>query len=432
MAELSEKARFLYDAVLKPQTDTEKARRFFPMLRKWAETGKEYRGEVFSSKEVEEAISAFERLWARNVPSPQQRPQKGATVGAEKAEWWPRWAFNKARGVEVLAPMKGKKEWLRATPIAIGYHGQKKCYLFVRADSFEMDCRRSEVRPVGGGRTVQQQMDDLISRGHKPESHQEWTDGSDINMTADHNNVNFIRPGLSPPRSKRKHDEEQAAKSVKSATCDHPDPLSEPRAAASIRLPQLNENDTLALPAAVAQERLSSLQLETVCFAARRFRTKLPDGRTAGYEAKEGKGPSRANSKDLAADDDEEDMVTKRLWQFYWGAPVILELAEDELGERVVVSKVLEGPPALRRAELEGAREQRSFGNVLRVLASESLGGWHVKKINDKPVGKIREAQHLTLPPNALDDLLDRLGGLKKALDSADATCNVQRRWWVA
>lgn len=213
MAELSEKARFLYDAVLKPQTDTEKARRFFPMLRKWAETGKEYRGEVFSSNEVEEAISAFERLSApRNVPSPQQRSQKGAAV--EKAEWWPRWAFNKARGVEVLAPMR-KKEWLRATPIAIGYHGQKKCFLFVRADSFEMDCRRSEVRPVGGGRTVQQQMDDLISRGHKPESHQEWTDGSDINMTADQTDIKFIRPGLSPPRSKRKHDEAQATKPVK-------------------------------------------------------------------------------------------------------------------------------------------------------------------------------------------------------------------------
>ncbi|CAK9016734.1 Protein strawberry notch homolog 1 [Durusdinium trenchii] len=62
MAEgLSANASFLYNGVLQPQTDPEKARRFFPMLRKWAETGKEYRGQVFSSAEVEEAISAFEK-----------------------------------------------------------------------------------------------------------------------------------------------------------------------------------------------------------------------------------------------------------------------------------------------------------------------------------------------------------------------------------
>lgn len=189
---LSEKARFLYDAVLKPQTDAEKARRFFPMLRKWAETGKEYRGEVYSSAEVEEAIAAFERSAApRNVPSPQQ----------QKTEWWPRWALNKARGVEVLAPLKGKTGWTQATPIALGYSGQKKCFLFVRSESFEMDCRRSEVRPVGGGRTAQQQMEDLISRGHRPENHKDWTDGSDITMS-DKRDIKFIRPGL-PPRSKQ-------------------------------------------------------------------------------------------------------------------------------------------------------------------------------------------------------------------------------------
>ncbi|CAL1128430.1 unnamed protein product [Cladocopium goreaui] len=301
---LSEKARFLYDAVLKPQTDAEKARRFFPMLRKWAETGKEYRGEVYSSAEVEEAIAAFERSAApRNVPSPQQ----------QKTEWWPRWALNKARGVEVLAPLKGKTGWTQATPIALGYSGQKKCFLFVRSESFEMDCRRSEVRPVGGGRTAQQQMEDLISRGHRPENHKDWTDGSGITMS-DKRDIKFIRPGL-PPRSKQP-DAAQASGSagidadlahaledecermtllrrstvVKSITCDHPDPLSEPRAAASIRLPQLNESDALALPAAVAEERLSSLQLETVCFAARRFRNKLPDGRTAGYVLGDGTG----------------------------------------------------------------------------------------------------------------------------------------------
>ena len=202
MADLSEKARFLYNAVLKPQTDSEKARRFFPMLRKWAETGKEYRGEVFSSAEVEEAISAFERSAApRSVPSPQQ----------QKSEWWPRWALNKARGVEVLAPLKGKTGktgktgWTEAKPVALGYSGQKKCFLFVQSDSFEMDCRRSEVRPVGGGRTAQQQMEDLIARGHRPENHQDWTDGSDMDSDSKDSKdskVELIRPGVAP-RSKQ-------------------------------------------------------------------------------------------------------------------------------------------------------------------------------------------------------------------------------------
>ena len=33
----------------------------------------------------------------------------------------------------------------------------------------------------------------------------------------------------------------------------------------------------------------------------------------------------------------------------------------------------------------------------------------------EHPYRSCKEAQHLSLPPNALDDLLDRLGGLKKA-----------------
>ena len=201
MAEgLSEKASFLYNAVLKPQPDAEKARRFFPTLRKWAETGKEYRGTVFTFAEVEEAIAAFERsAIPRNVPSPQQ----------QKTEWWPRWALNKASGVEVLAPLKGKPTWTHATPVALGYHGQKKCFLFVRSESFEMDCRRSEVRPVGSNRTAQQQMDDLISRGHRPEDNQDWTDGSDVNMS-DEVSIDFIRPGV-PERSKSGSSGAQAA-----------------------------------------------------------------------------------------------------------------------------------------------------------------------------------------------------------------------------
>ncbi|CAK9016452.1 Protein strawberry notch homolog 1 [Durusdinium trenchii] len=311
MAEgLSANASFLYNGVLQPQTDPEKARRFFPMLRKWAETGKEYRGQVFSSAEVEEAISAFEKSAApRSVPSPQQKTQ----------EFWPRWAMNKARGVEVLAPLKGKPTWSQATPVAIGYHGQKKCFLFVRSERFEMDCQRHEVRPVGGGRTAQQQLEDLISRGHRAENHHEWTDGSDLNVD-DQNAVEFIRPGIAAPAKQSK--ETREARRRCNARCALLCLASQPSKVARICIgiaahlqaledegpshilhtslfvdtrraclrPELNESDALALPAVVAEERLSSLQLETVCFAARRFRTKLPDGRTAGYVLGDGTG----------------------------------------------------------------------------------------------------------------------------------------------
>ncbi|CAJ1401369.1 unnamed protein product [Effrenium voratum] len=302
---LSKKASFLLDAVLKPQADAEKARRYFPMLRKWAETGKAYRGETFSTAEVEEAIAAYERAFVpsvQNVPSPQVRNRSDA-------EWWPRWALNKARGVEVLAPVKGKPSaWTPATPVAIGYRGQKKCFLFVKSKSFDMDCRKDQVRPVGGGKSAQQQLEELLSRGHNPERHPDWTDGSDL-TAGQQGDIAFITPGVPQPGKKTSQQVERDASFVealedeyermtllrrssvvKTSTCDHPDPLSEPRAAASIKLPELTERDILALPANVAQERLSSLQLETVCFAARRFRTKLPDGRTAGYVLGDGTG----------------------------------------------------------------------------------------------------------------------------------------------
>ena len=73
------------------------------MLRKWAETGKAYRDLVFSKRDVEAAIAAYERHGVSNVASPQK-----------EKEWWPRWALNKARGVEVLAPLKGKASWSKA------------------------------------------------------------------------------------------------------------------------------------------------------------------------------------------------------------------------------------------------------------------------------------------------------------------------------
>eukprot|EP00928_Gymnodinium_smaydae_P047232 TRINITY_DN31509_c0_g1_i1.p1 TRINITY_DN31509_c0_g1~~TRINITY_DN31509_c0_g1_i1.p1 ORF type:complete len:1880 (+),score=459.56 TRINITY_DN31509_c0_g1_i1:802-5640(+) len=77
---------------------------------------------------------------------------------------------------------------------------------------------------------------------------------------------------------------------IRTPSCDHPDPLSEPRSAASIKLPCLTKDDVLRLPPDSAQKRISSLQLETACYAARRFRMALPDGRTAGYVLGDGTG----------------------------------------------------------------------------------------------------------------------------------------------
>ncbi|CAJ1358635.1 unnamed protein product [Effrenium voratum] len=184
----------MFDSFPLGQADAEKARRYFPMLRKWAETGKAYRGETFSTAEVEEAIAAYEPSAGQSgLPSPLERSD---------AEWWPRWALNKARGVEVLAPVKGKPSaWTPATPVAIGYRGQKKCFLFVKSKSFDMDCRKDQVRPVGGGKSAQQQLEELLSRGHNPERHPDWTDGSDL-TAGQQGDIAFITPGVPQPGKK--------------------------------------------------------------------------------------------------------------------------------------------------------------------------------------------------------------------------------------
>merc|ERR1719265_2794077 len=82
----------------------------------------------------------------------------------------------------------------------------------------------------------------------------------------------------------------QRSRLVKIKTSDHPDPLTEPRATASIKLPSLCENDVLMMRAEQAEKNLSSLQVETVTLAARRFRQSLPDGRTCGYAIGDGTG----------------------------------------------------------------------------------------------------------------------------------------------
>jgi len=57
------------------------------------------------------------------------------------------------------------------------------------------------------------------------------------------------------------------------------------------------------------------------------------------------------------------------------GEAVKFELLGDELGERVMVGKVIDGPQAFKRAELDR---------------------WHIKTINDRPVGKLRVHHMLT------------------------------------
>lgn len=308
----------------------EKRKKFYPVLRQWAETGKPWNGRVFSKDEVEQAIAAFERAAAAADPRVQAA---GSSEGGNSAVapngkvekrklaegWWPRWVLDANRGIEVLAAAsRGKApQWIPAKGVGIGYRGQTKRYLFVRAGRNEMDCERSEVRLPGGGRTAQALLEDLISRGDDPARHPDWTDGSDVASSAEDPSKPkaFMLPGVSEAEDKSEAKEEAIATSneandlmgelegdfdrmallsrsklLKTKSCDHPDPLSEPCSIASIRMPPLTSEDVIRLPRKVAEERLSSLQLETVCFAARRFRIPLPDGRAAGFVLGDGTG----------------------------------------------------------------------------------------------------------------------------------------------
>ena len=71
----------------------------------------------------------------------------------------------------------------------------------------------------------------------------------------------------------------------------HPEWLTEPAAVAEISLPQLTEDDVVQLPREVVEKRLlSGPQLESVAYAARRFRSHLPSGVRAGYYLGDGTG----------------------------------------------------------------------------------------------------------------------------------------------
>jgi len=323
MVRLSSNAAFLCARVFQVQSSVESARRYYPTLRKWAETKKVYQERTFSKGEVEEAILAWEQH-STIAPSPGPEGKGVAAAAGDPAEdakkkpsssadcWWPRWAIDKKRGVEVWAPaLRGKPAaWAHATPVAIGYHGQKRRFLFVRSPNFEMDCRRSEVRLPGGGKTAEDLAKEMVARGDDPVRHPDWTDGTDVAQEGKRSSLTELftptvaEPGSSSASSapasgaifeELEGDFERMAllrrsPLIKTRTCDHPDPLAEPRAAASIQVPLLTAQDTVALPRAVAEERLSSLQLETVCFAARRFRQTLPGDRAAGYMLGDGTG----------------------------------------------------------------------------------------------------------------------------------------------
>ncbi|CAE7561408.1 let-765 [Symbiodinium necroappetens] len=71
----------------------------------------------------------------------------------------------------------------------------------------------------------------------------------------------------------------------------HPDWLTEPAAVAEISLPRLSSDELVFLPRSVAEEgRLSSVQMESVAYAARRFCSYLPSGARAGYYLGDGTG----------------------------------------------------------------------------------------------------------------------------------------------
>eukprot|EP00928_Gymnodinium_smaydae_P041733 TRINITY_DN281_c0_g1_i2.p1 TRINITY_DN281_c0_g1~~TRINITY_DN281_c0_g1_i2.p1 ORF type:complete len:1359 (-),score=307.07 TRINITY_DN281_c0_g1_i2:51-3971(-) len=81
------------------------------------------------------------------------------------------------------------------------------------------------------------------------------------------------------------------SRSVSVGAPSHPDWLTEPAAVAEIALPRLPEEEILCLPTRVASSgHLSSPQLESVAYAARRFRARLPGGCRAGYYLGDGTG----------------------------------------------------------------------------------------------------------------------------------------------
>eukprot|EP00746_Dinoflagellata_sp_MGD_P011152 gnl/MRDRNA2_/MRDRNA2_123318_c0_seq1.p1 gnl/MRDRNA2_/MRDRNA2_123318_c0~~gnl/MRDRNA2_/MRDRNA2_123318_c0_seq1.p1 ORF type:complete len:1586 (-),score=337.38 gnl/MRDRNA2_/MRDRNA2_123318_c0_seq1:81-4226(-) len=73
---------------------------------------------------------------------------------------------------------------------------------------------------------------------------------------------------------------------------DHPDSLCEVSAVAGTRPPPFSEQDDLRIPMWVADAgKISSPQLETICYAARRFRQRLPEsGARAGFLLGDGTG----------------------------------------------------------------------------------------------------------------------------------------------
>eukprot|EP00927_Polykrikos_kofoidii_P034776 TRINITY_DN29426_c0_g2_i1.p1 TRINITY_DN29426_c0_g2~~TRINITY_DN29426_c0_g2_i1.p1 ORF type:complete len:1390 (-),score=218.51 TRINITY_DN29426_c0_g2_i1:250-4419(-) len=75
----------------------------------------------------------------------------------------------------------------------------------------------------------------------------------------------------------------------------HPEWLTEPASISRVTMPQLLASDPpLRIPMRVASAGLlSSPQLEAVAYAARRFRSKLPDGSRAGYYLGDGTGTGK-------------------------------------------------------------------------------------------------------------------------------------------